>query len=116
MIYNEHLKKEYNKIVRKIGSELNSMLFMAAAALLFIDIISFASSSTVYGESVVSHILSTTVIFAVLFLIALVAKQIVMYFIRIKVRELLIEEKASEIAKNYIYPEHILSENRSASA
>ena len=116
MLYNEHLKKEYNRVIGKINHELNSLLAMAAIALAFIDIVSFASSAVIYGENVPGHLLSNTMIFAVLFAVLFIAKQVSMYFIREKVRVLLIEESDSAVAGTVIYKEHILEEDRTVSA
>lgn len=116
MIYGEHFKKEYNKVISKIDHELNSVLAMTAIALVFIDFVSFASAAGIYGESAHAHLLSTTMIFAALFAALLIAKQVSMYFIRVKIRGMLIEQKAAAIAETVIYKEHILAESHSVSA
>ena len=116
MIYNEHLKKEYNRVIGKINHELNSVLAMSAIALAFIDIVSFASAAVIYGENVPGHLLSAAMTFAVLFAVLLTAKQVSMYFIREKVRRLLIESRAAANAESVVYKEHRPEEDRTISA
>ena len=116
MTYNEHSKKEYNRVIGKINHELNSVLAMTAIALAFIDIVSFASSAVIYGENVPGHLLSTTMTFAVLFAALFIAKQVSMYFIRRKVLRLLIEARAAANAETIVYKERILEEDRTVSA
>ena len=93
MSYNEQMKREYNHIVGKIEHELNSVIIMAT-----------------------EYLLSTVLLFALFFAVMFAAKLTAMHFIRIKVRECLIEEGSAEISERAHGRDIVLREKSSISA
>lgn len=116
MSYNEQMKREYNHIVGKIEHELNSVIIMAANALGFVVLISFVCMGAVYDDGIMEYLLSTVLLFALFFAVMFAAKLTAMHFIRIKVRECLIEEGSAEISERAHGRDIVLREKSSISA
>lgn len=116
MLNSEQIKREYNTIIKKIEQELNSLLLMTAAALGLVAAVSFMSAGTVYNEEVIAHLLGTALLFVLLFAVMFTAKLAVMRYIRVRVRESLIQDMAAEPLERSVSHRIIIREKGSISA